>query len=308
MAGSRRGSTSHRPRSRTSKKGRGARREDDTLAVPPPSDPAHVDLVAQIADLAPAQYRREREEVFRALRDDLRLAAAGRDGATPDDDYEGILFSITIARPLKRADPPIAGGAEGGARRKVHAAAAALVHPRNYWRERHKLEARHEAYVAELLHHPLVRSLPLDDVIFFAPDEVICPHGRLRQRCQAIRGLLDLGRRRPFSSKGASRDHLVRELRRYRVRPDADAEAFCLPVKRERWEEVPPVPPRPGRRRDQLQRDLLEYVGGALVAAGLPRKRAVAYVAQILRTCFGRRVAPNSLERQWRRHKLSSAR
>lgn len=212
MARSRRDSASHRPRSRTSKKGRAAPREDDPFAAPPPTDPAHVEVIEQIETFAPARYRKDREEVFRALRDDLRRAAAGRYGATPDDDYEGILFSITIARPLPRAGPPIAGGAGGGARRKVHAAAGALVHPPNYWRERHKLEARHEAYLAELLHHPLVRSFSLDDLVFFAPDEVRCPHGRLRKRCQAIRSLLDLGKRRPFSSEGTSRARLVRKL------------------------------------------------------------------------------------------------
>src|SRR5262249_4553489 len=101
MVRSRRAFPRRSARDRTSKHRRAGRPEADPFALPPPSEPAHVDLIAQIEAFAPARYRVEREEVFRALQDDLRLAAAGKDGATPDDDYEGVLFNITIAyRPL----------------------------------------------------------------------------------------------------------------------------------------------------------------------------------------------------------------
>jgi hypothetical protein len=234
----------------TRKQGRGEHRADDPLVVPPPVEPVHVDVVTAIERLAPPRYRTEREELFRALRDDLGRAAAGRDDATPDETFESILFLIPFASPRSHTVVP-----------SSPAASSPLLQPHNYWRERRKLEACHEAYIEGLRDHPLVRSFPLNDLAFFPPDELRCPHGRLRKRCQAIRSLLDLGKRRPFSEKSASRTRLLKELWRYRVRPDADPTAYCLPISRERLADVPPLPARRGRPRDEPQRELLDHVG-----------------------------------------------
>jgi hypothetical protein len=238
--------------------------------------------------------------VFPDLRGDLRRAAHG-DDARAEDDYEGILWQIVGI--LARTSVSTRAASAIGGRRMARGPASAFLRPRTNWRERRKLKRDHEKYIRRLRDHPLVRSFPLDELTFFAPDEVICPHGRPRKRCQGIRAGLELLRVRPFSEKGPSRTTLLQDFRRFRVRPDADPEGYCPPITRERWEEVPPLPPRPGRPREPLQADLLRTVGNDLLRAGLSRRTAVAYVARILKTCFAVSIAPASLERLGRRHK-----
>src|SRR5262245_18608063 len=234
MARGHRRSTRRPQRSRTSKQPPARRSEADLFEVPPPSEPAHAELVAGIESFSPSRLRREREEVFRDLRDDLRRAAQG-DDARAEDDYEGILWQIVGI--LARTSASTRAASAIGGRRMAREPASAFLRPKTYWRERRKLERDHEKYVRRLRDHPLVRSFRFDEIIFFAPDEVICPHGRSRRRCQGIRAGLELLRVRPFSDEGASRTRLLQDFRRYRVRPDADPEAYCLPITRERWEE-----------------------------------------------------------------------
>src|SRR5262249_33556747 len=106
------------PTERTRKQVRDERRADDPSVVPPPVDAVHVEVVAAIGRRAAPRSRAEREELFRALRDDLRRAAAGREDATSDEAFEAVLFHISLTLPRSHAVvAPGQASRRGGKRR-----------------------------------------------------------------------------------------------------------------------------------------------------------------------------------------------
>jgi hypothetical protein len=121
-----------------------------------------------------------------------------------------------------------------------------------YWRERGRIEAELE----KIRKHDLVRCFDYDEaLVFFDPDDVDCPHGRRRKRCERIHALLERLRRdkgpryeyprgrgrkrvymipsrRALRPRGVELEKIDAELKRYRIDPTSEPNDFCDPLRR----------------------------------------------------------------------------
>jgi hypothetical protein len=259
---------------------------------------------------APAQWRAQRETFYADIEN--RLAS---------DVVEVVLAAIAWAPKIaatRRTDRPISRSPEN----------------RWYWSERRKIEEELE----RLQSNPLVRPESNLEVLFYAPAEVDCDHGRRRKVCVHIREKLELRKHLQETRQSLlgmrAAGPVLRTLQRrideldtdiqkldVRVNPvSADLRGFCLradppafPSSQEE-EDRRPVPGKPGAPPDDVQNYLLETVGAVLADAGHTRQDACDVVANALIYCApdgAERSADrppedavddlrDSLERQWR--------
>ncbi len=246
---------------------------------------AGADLVDRIDGFAPPELHDARRGLWRKLRHALR----GVGCKDADDVVDMVLRAVVVAHLGEEAR-----SRERRARRSDDW----------YWRAKVTVEEQ----VAKLREHPIVRAFPFHAVEYFEPDEVRCPHGRHRKKCEGIRRRLeDLMTLREPAPKMRVLVRRVAELRHelHSANVDADLrkpDEFCSPLPAARYKRwTVPIAARGGRPVDELRRYLMLTVIGRLTESGLSVEKSFEYLQSILAFCFGRQVDAATLERQWRR-------
>jgi hypothetical protein len=129
------------------------------------------ELRTEIEAFAPTGQRADRQRLFTDLRSGFSRARREQvPDADPDPELWLIMQAICWGHRLYRSE------------RAVRGAKAADW----YWKERKKLEKT----LARLVDHDLVRTVPpdlIESIEFYEPQEIECPHGRRRKRCERIR-------------------------------------------------------------------------------------------------------------------------
>jgi len=276
-------------------------------------------LIQQIESFAPREYRKERENFYRQLREDSKSV------------YKFILQAIVVAQSLYRSELTKKRAKEKKQKKEQETL---------YWQERDKLEEE----LQNIASNDLVRRLSWD-VDFYELNEVDCPHERRRKRCEEIHGkLITLGGLQNIISplekllrpgeeqtnkfyKGLLKhsQELTEELINQSVDPAKhEPGRFCSPDFSDRSAKMPSTKPsksKGGRPPKDLQNYLLETVVGCITNAGMSYKEGCGFVGEILICCFD--IIPRThdprdnllymlcdfLERQWLRlHPLSPSR